>query len=438
MVGGGLAGCEASWQLAQQGIGVDLYEMRFTGGPEPSPRTTPAHATGLLSELVCSNSLKSVDPSNAHGLLKAELKTLGSLIIPAAEACAVPAGKALAVDRLMFAQEVTRRILAHPKIRVVSEEYQQIPTSPAIIATGPLTSEGMSQALADLLGGQGLYFYDAIAPIVSAESLDLARMHQASRYQEGEGDYLNIFLDRDGYYKFIEALLSARRHRPHGFEEGCYFEGCLPLEVIAQRGRDSLRFGLMKPVGLRDPSTGRRPFAAVQLRKEDRDGTMFNLVGFQTQLAQDEQRRVFRMLPGLEKADFLRYGSLHRNTFIDSPRHLKESFESKARTGLFLAGQLCGVEGYVESAAAGLIAGLCCALWLAERKPSIPPQETMSGALARYVARGPAAGPFQPMNANLGLLPPLEQRIVDKRKKGQALAARSLEALKRWMADLSI
>lgn len=437
VVGGGLAGCEAAWQLARRGAAVELREMRFTGAERGSAVTTPAHQTGLLAELVCSNSLKSVEASNAHGLLKAELSMLGSLVMEAAGASAVPAGKALAVDRLLFAGEMTRRIASHPGIRVVPEECSELPPAPAVIATGPLTSDRMSQALAGLFGTRHLFFHDAIAPIVSAESLDPSRLFRASRYSDGEGDYLNAALDSGQYHEFVEALLSARRHRPHGFEEGEYFEGCLPLEVTAERGRDSLRFGLMKPVGLRDPATGKRPYAVVQLRREDRGGSMYNLVGFQTQLAREEQRRVFRMLPGLERAEFLRYGSLHRNTYIDAPRLLGGTLEAKARPGLFVAGQLCGVEGYVESAAAGLVAGQNCARLLAGRPPAVPPPETMAGALCRYVARGPEAGPFQPMNANFGLLPPLAERVRDKRRKGEALAARSLESLREWMSGLS-
>lgn len=434
IIGGGLAGCEAAWQLARRGVAVDLHEMRFTGAREAPPRSTPAHATGLLAELVCSNSLKSDETSNAHGLLKAELRLLGSLIISAAESCAVPAGKALAVDRFLFAREVTKRIVAHPNIRVIPEERQEIPPSPAIIATGPLTSDKMFQALAGLLGSDGLFFFDAIAPIVTAESLDLSKMFPASRYGGG-GDYLNAPLDREQYYKLIDELLGARRHPPHGFEEGRYFEGCLPVEVAAERGRDTLRFGLMKPVGITDPATGKRPFAVVQLRREDRDGTMYNLVGFQTQLAQAEQRRVFGAIPGLARAEFLRYGSMHRNTFIDSPRLLSETMESRGRAGLFIAGQLCGVEGYVESAASGLAAGINCWRRICGKAPSVPPAETMIGSLCKYVATGPLSGPFQPMNANFGLLPPLDLKIRDKRQKGRILAERSLEIMSGWIGS---
>lgn len=433
VIGGGLAGCEAAWQLAGRGFAVELREMRFTGREGTPGSATPAHRTGLLAELVCSNSLKSDEPSNAHGLLKAELRKLGSLVVSAAERCAVPAGKALAVDRLLFAREMTERISSHPRIRVVPEECVEIPAAPAVIATGPLTSERFSGSLSGLFGAGHLFFFDAIAPIVSAESLDHARLFRASRYSGGEGDYLNAPLDREQYSRLTEGLISAKRHPPHGFEEGRYFEGCLPVEVVASRGRDALRFGLMKPVGLADPSTGRRPYAVVQLRLEDRAGSMYNLVGFQTQLAQDEQRRLFRSIPGLEHAEFLRYGSMHRNTFIDSPRLLNASLESRDRPGLFVAGQLCGVEGYVESAAAGLMAGLNCARAIEGRPPAVPPRETMVGALCCHVAGGPASGAFQPMNANFGLLPPLRGRIRDKREKGRALAERSLGSLDAWM-----
>jgi methylenetetrahydrofolate--tRNA-(uracil-5-)-methyltransferase len=388
----------------------------------------------MLAELVCSNSLKSDEPSNAHGLLKAELRLMGSLIVSAAERCSVPAGKALAVDRSMFAEEVTARLSAHPNLRVVPGEVGEIPGTPAIVATGPLTSDAMSAALAGLLGSEGLFFFDAIAPIVSAESLDASKMFSATRYG-GEGDYLNAPLNRESYYKLIDELLSARRHPPHGFEEGRYFEGCLPVEVVAERGRDSLRFGLMKPVGITDPATGKRPFAVVQLRREDRAGTMHNLVGFQTQLAREEQRRVFRMLPGLERAEFLRYGSMHRNTYIDSPHVLSETMEARGRPGVFIAGQLCGVEGYVESAASGLVAGINCWRHMHGEPLLVPPMETMIGALCRYVAAGPVSGHFQPMNANFGLLPELPHRFRDKRQKGAAFAERSLVRLGEWLSS---
>jgi methylenetetrahydrofolate--tRNA-(uracil-5-)-methyltransferase len=437
VVGGGLAGCEAAWQLARGGVPVDLYEMRFTGREDLPGMTTPAHRTGLLGELVCSNSLKSMEASNAHGLLKAELGALGSLVVSVAGNCAVPAGKALAVDRLLFARTITESITGHPNIRVVPEERAGIPEAPAVVASGPLTSDGLSDALAGLFGAAHLFFYDAIAPIVSAGSLDSSGLFPASRYSGEEGDYLNAPLDREQYYSFIDSLLSARRHQPHGFEEGRYFEGCLPAEVLAERGRDTLRFGLMKPVGLVDPLTGKRPYAVAQLRREDRAGSMYNLVGFQTQLAQPEQQRVFRTLPGLGRAEFLRYGSMHRNTFINAPRLLSENLEARTRPGLFIAGQLCGVEGYAESAAAGLVAGLNCLRVISGRPPAVPPEETMVGALCRYVGRGPLSGSYQPMNANFGLLPPLGTRIGDKRLKGEALAARSLESLKEWMSGLS-
>jgi len=433
VVGGGLAGCEAAWQLAERGFKVRLIEMRFTGNDSIPGATTPAHRTGLLAELVCSNSLKSDEPSNAHGLLKAEMRMLGSLVMDAAARCSVPAGKALAVDRALFAREATARISGHPLVEVVPAECAAVPEGPAVVATGPLTSDPMAESLAGLFGTKRLFFYDAIAPIVSAESLDRSRLFQANRYSGEGGDYLNVPLDRGQYGAFVDELLSARRHEPHGFEDGRFFEGCLPVEVLAGRGRDTLRFGLMKPVGLMDPATGKRPHAVVQLRREDRDGTMFNLVGFQTRLARPEQERVFRMLPGLEGADFLRYGSLHRNTYIDAPRLLAETLEAKSRPGLFIAGQLCGVEGYVESAAAGLLAGLNCARRLEGRGMSAPPAETMAGALCRYAANGPESGDYQPMNANFGLLPPLEYRIHDKRQKGRALADRARHALRSWL-----
>ncbi len=437
VVGGGLAGCEAAWQLARQGAEVDLYEMRFAPDGQAPARRTPAHATGLLAELVCSNSLKSYEVSNAHGLLKAEMRLWGSLIMETAESCAVPAGKALAVDRNRFARQVTDRILSHPKIRLVSQEVREIPPAPAIIATGPLTSESLAGSLAARFGRNNLFFYDAIAPIVSADTLDFDQIFAAARYG-APGDYLNVSLDRDEYYRFVEELLSARRHRPHDFEEGKYFPGCLPLEIMAASGRDALRFGPLKPVGLVDPRTGQRPFAVVQLRQEDREGTMYNLVGFQTQLAQEEQRRIFRSLPGLGRAEFLRYGSMHRNTYLDSPRLLSTALEARDCPGLFLAGQLVGVEGYVESAATGLVAGWNCWRAICGREPSVWPSETMMGALCRYISSGPWSGPFQPMNANFGLLPALHQRYRDRRQKGQALAQRSLRRLSEWMSSASL
>jgi len=437
IIGGGLAGCEAAWQLAQRGFRVDLIEMRYTGGEAPGGKTTPAHRTGLLAELVCSNSLKSLETTNAHGLLKAELEALGSLIMEAAKSCAVPAGKALAVDRLAFARKITQRLEAHGRVHIIPREMSQLPLGPTILATGPLTSEAMVGALKKLFGEGALYFYDAIAPIVLAESLDREKIFRASRYLD-EGDYLNIPLERDQYYRFVNELLSARRHQPHPFEKEVYFEGCLPIEVMAERDVDSLRFGPLKPVGLKDPKTGKRPYAVVQLRQEDRDGRMYNLVGFQTRLAQGEQRRILRMLPGMENAEFMRYGSMHRNTYLDSPGKIAPTLQVRAREDLLVAGQLCGVEGYVEAAATGLVAGLNGVRLMEGREALVPPQETIAGSLCRYVSQGSAQGRFQPMNANFGLLPPLAQRAATRRERNRALAQRSLSAIEKWRESLSL
>lgn len=436
VIGGGLAGCEAAWQLAQRGWQVDLWEMRYTGKETPGGKTTPAHRTGLLAELVCSNSLKSLEATNAHGLLKAELEVLGSLILETAKSCAVPAGKALAVDRLAFARQITQRLEDQARIHIIPDEIGQVPAGPTVLATGPLTSEAIASDLRHLFGESALYFYDAIAPIVLAESLDRAKLFRAGRYQN-EGDYLNVPLDRELYYKFVNELLAARRHEPHAFEKEIYFEGCLPIEAMAERDVESLRFGPLRPVGLKDPRNGKRPYAVVQLRQEDREGRMYNLVGFQTRLARGEQQRIFRMLPGLEQAEFLRYGSLHRNTYLNSPGRLGPTLQVYGRHDLLIAGQLCGVEGYVESAATGLIAGLNLIRLLEGRETLVPPSETMVGSLCRYVSQGPAQGCFQPMNANFGLLPPLAQRQRSKLERNRSLAERSLAALRNWQRDIA-
>jgi len=428
IIGGGLAGCEAAYQLAKRGVRVTLYEMRYTGRDEPAPVTTPAHRTGLLAELVCSNSLKSVEPANAHGLLKAELKLLDSLIVKTAKLCAVPAGKALAVDRAGFARLVTERIAALPGVTIRQEEATAIPDGPCIVASGPLTSDALASGIAAFAGADNLFFYDAIAPIVSADSLDQAKMFRGSRYSD-DGQYWNCPLTKQQYRDFVAALAGAERHRPHGFEAGHYFEGCMPVEALAERGPDALRFGMMKPVGLFNPHEGRRPYAVLQLRQENAAGTMYNLVGFQTQLAQGEQRRVFGMVPGLERAEFLRYGSMHRNSYLNAPGLLLPTLQAAARPSLFFAGQLTGVEGYVESTASGLLAGINAALLLDGKTPVSPPLTTMIGQLCHHVS-APPARPFQPMNANFGLLPPLGRDYPTKRERNQAHARRSLEDLR--------
>ena len=419
VVGGGLAGCEAAWALAGHGVAVTLVEMRPV-------RRTPAHQTDRLAELVCSNSFKSVETTNAHGLLKAEMRRLGSIVLQAADEARVPGGAALAVDRAVFADAVQARIAGHPGISVVREEVTALP-SPAVIATGPLTSDALAQAIAARLGVGSLAFYDAIAPIVSAESLDQGRLFRASRYGKGGGDdYLNAPLAEPEYDAFLTALAAADPYVPHhAFDEVPYFEGCLPVEEMARRGRDVLRFGPMKPVGLRDPRSGGVPFAVVQLRQEDRAGQMWNLVGFQTRLRIPDQQRVFRMIPGLEQAEFLRFGSIHRNAYVNAPAALSPHFGLRDDPRVLFAGQITGVEGYTESAATGLLAGLNLARLLAGEAPLVPPPTTMLGALCRYL-REAEPGHFQPMNANFGLIDPLAAPPRDKARRKERLAERAL------------
>ncbi len=441
VVGGGLAGCEAAWALAQRGIAVTLYEMR----PLVS---TPAHRTDRLAEIVCSNTFKSTELTNAHGLLKAELTLLGSLLLEVATGTRVPGGAALAVDRALFSEEVTRRVLAHPRITVVREEVADLP-SPAVVATGPLTSDRLARAIVHRLGSASLAFYDAIAPIVSGDSLEWDRLYRASRYGKGGGDdYLNAPLSEGEYDAFVEALCEAEQFQGHDFDPVprgdaaglataraetavLYFEGCLPIEEMARRGRDVLRFGPMKPVGLPDPRKGVEPYAVVQLRQEDRAGQMWNLVGFQTRMTIPAQQRVFRTLPGLSRAEFLRYGSIHRNTYVNSPATLTAHLSARDDERLLFAGQLVGVEGYTESLGTGLLAGMNLARLLKGEPPVIPPAETMLGALLRYVHQADPAH-FQPMNANFGLLPPLERRVRDPKRRKQLLADRALAAMRRF------
>lgn len=419
MVGGGLAGSEAAWALAGRGVTVTLCEMRPI-------RMTAAHQTDRLAELVCSNSFKSTELSNAHGLLKAEMRRLGSVVLDAAVEASVPGGAALAVDRVAFSQAVHARVTSHPSITVVREEVTALP-SPGVVATGPLTSDALAAAIARRLEAASLAFFDAIAPIVAADSLDLGRLFRASRYGKGGGtDYLNAALTEAQYDGLVAALRTGEQYRPHHeFDRTPYFEGCLPVEEMAARGRDVLRFGPMKPVGLIDPGTGREPFAVVQLRQEDRAGQMWNLVGFQTRLKVAEQQRVLRMIPGLERAEFLRFGSIHRNAYVNAPRALTAHLSAKDDAQLLFAGQITGVEGYTESAATGVLAGINLARLLAGGTPLVPPPTTMLGALYRYVH---TADPehFQPMNANFGLLEPLERPVRDKQRKRELLAERAL------------
>jgi methylenetetrahydrofolate--tRNA-(uracil-5-)-methyltransferase len=427
VVGGGLAGCEAAWALAERGHDVVLVEMR------PATRTA-AHQSDRLAELVCSNSFKSIELENAHGLLKAELRELGSLLLPCADVARVPGGSALAVDREVFSREAHARIAAHPRIALVREERVELP-SPGVVATGPLTSDALAAAIAARLGTGALAFYDAIAPIVSAESLDHERLYALSRYGKGGGDdYLNAPLDREAYEAFLDAITVADQHHGHDFDQVPYFEGCLPVEEMARRGRETLRFGPMKPVGLPDPRTGREPWAVMQLRREDRAGQMWNLVGFQTRLRIPEQQRVFRMLPGLERAEFLRYGSIHRNAYLNSPASLGPGLVARDDDTLFFAGQLTGVEGYTESLGTGLMAGINLARRLEGRPVAVPPPTTMLGGLYRYLREADPRH-FQPMNANFGLLDPLEGRVKKDQRKAR-LVARAREEFATWRAGL--
>ena len=427
VVGGGLAGSEAAWALAERGVQVTLTEMRPVVG-------TAAHQSDRLAELVCSNSFKSVEVTNAHGLLKAELRALGSVLLPCADIARVPGGTALAVDRELFSREVHARISSHPNITLMREEAATLP-SPGIVATGPLTSDRLAAAIAERLGSGALAFYDAIAPIVSSDSLDHERFYALSRYGKGGGDdYLNAPLERDEYEAFIDALVAADQFHGHDFDAVPYFEGCLPVEEMAKRGRETLRFGPMKPVGLPDPRTGREPYAVVQLRREDRAGQMWNLVGFQTRLRIPEQQRVFRMIPGLASADYLRWGSIHRNAYLNSPATLGHALTAPGDDTLFFAGQLTGVEGYTESLGTGLPAGINLARRLVGNPAVVPPPTTMLGGLYRYL-RDADPRHFQPMNANFGLLDPLVGR-VKKDVKRERLAERAQADFAAWMRTL--
>jgi methylenetetrahydrofolate--tRNA-(uracil-5-)-methyltransferase len=429
IAGGGLAGAEAAWQAARLGVPVRLYEMR----PD---QQTPAHHTGDLAELVCSNSLRSDSLENAVGVLKEEMRRLDSLVLKAADLHRVPAGGALAVDRHLFSREITGALEAHPGIEILREEVTAVPPRGLwIIATGPLTSPALAASLAAEAGGENLYFYDAAAPIVDGETVDLQRAFWASRYGKGEADYLNCPLTEAEYRAFHEALAAGETRKPREFEDEALFEGCLPVESLARRGYRTLLHGPMKPVGLLDPPTGAMPFAVVQLRKEDREGRLLNLVGFQTSLTWPEQKRIFSLVPALKEAVFLRYGVMHRNTFVNSPLLLHATYQRRGREDLFLAGQLTGVEGYVESAGSGLVAGLNAARRAAGLKPLVFPAETVLGALAGYIAGAPAGG-FQPMKANFSLLPPLAQRVKNRRRRHQELAERSLAALEKFREDL--
>ena len=427
VIGGGLAGSEASWQLAQREIKVTLYEMRPL-------KMTPAHKTDKLAELVCSNSLRSKELHKAVGLLKEELRILKSIIMEAAINCEIEGGKALVVDRECFAKYVTERILNHSLIEIIREEVKEIPKDKiVIIATGPLTSEILAKALAELIEIPYLHFYDAISPIVYAESIDWKKVFIADRYRKKEGSYVNCPLTKEEYERFVEELLKAEKVPLHPFEDPKYFEGCLPIEVMAERGKDTLRYGPMKPTGLIDPKTSKEPYAVVQLRPENKEKTLYNIVGFQTKLKYQEQIRIFRMIPGLEKAEFARLGSIHRNTFVNAPLVLKPTLQLKRNPYIFLAGQITGVEGYVESTAMGLIAGLNAERLIKEKPLIVPPKETAIGALINYLQ---TANPkyFQPMNINWGLFPPLKEK-VSKKIKYIKLAERALKILQNWIKE---
>lgn len=426
IIGGGLAGSEAAWQAANAGIRVTIYEMR-------PKEETAAHKTEHLAEIVCSNSLGSNDPLSAPGMLKEEMRQLNSLIVRIADEVRIPAGTALAVDREQFAHKVTQTLTEHPNVKILREEIQEIPEEAlCIVATGPLTSPKLSEAIIQLTQSKNLFFFDAISPIVDADSLNTERTFQASRYEKGTADYVNCPMDEETYNSFYDSLRHAERVQPKSFENVPYFEGCLPIEVMADRGRQTLLFGPLKPVGLIDPKTGQRPYAVLQLRPENLHSSCFNLVGFQTKLTYPEQRRIFRMIPGLEHAEFLRYGSIHRNTFINAPILLQDTLQLKKQPHIFFAGQLVGVEGYVEAAASGGLAGLNAARILSGLYPVIPPPSTAHGALLHYITNCEPKY-FQPINSNFGLYPPLDTPIRDKQKKRQLIQERATNHFKAWM-----
>jgi methylenetetrahydrofolate--tRNA-(uracil-5-)-methyltransferase len=428
IIGAGLAGCEASWQISKRGGRVLLHEMK----PEVF---SPAHRSPFLAEVVCSNSFKSESLENGPGVLKGEMEQLDSLVLRTAKETRVPAGDSLAVDREAFSRRMTETLENLENVEIIREEVLTIPEEGiTVIATGPLTSEALSQEIQKITGGRPLFFYDAISPIVTSDSIDFDKTFRASRYGKGGDDYVNCPMDEQTYYQFVEALNRAEKVSTRDFERRYLFEGCLPVEELAARGKDTLAFGPLKPVGLIDPKTGSQPFAVVQLRHEDRFETLFNLVGFQTRLKQGEQRRIFRMVPGLEGAEFVRLGSVHRNTFIDSPRMLNPSLQLRHRPGLFFAGQITGVEGYMESTAMGLLAGINASRQEKGLDPVVPPPTTALGALITYITRSQTI-PFQPMNINFGLFPPLPGRVKGREKRLQ-LAKRALKDLEKWREEI--
>jgi len=428
VIGAGLAGSEAAWQLAKRGVNVDLYEMR-------PKKMTPAHKTQNFAELVCSNSLRANNITNAVGLLKEEMRRLDSLIIKCADATQVPAGGALAVDRDKFSEMITETIKNHPNINVIEEEITQIPKGdiPVVVATGPLTSDALSQDIRTYTKQEGLYFYDAAAPIIEKDSIDMNKVYLKSRYDKGEAAYLNCPMTKDEFFNFYNALITAEAAPLKEFEKEIYFEGCMPFEEMAKRGEKTLLFGPMKPVGLEDPKTDKRPYAVVQLRQDNSEGTLYNIVGFQTHLKWGEQKRIINLIPGLENANIVRYGVMHRNTYLNSPQLLEKTYKLKEEKNIFFAGQMTGVEGYVESAASGIVAALN-ALYNQEDKQIIFPTETMIGAMANYIVDNTSKN-FQPMNANFGIIKPLPERIKDKKEKYERYANRSLEILENFKID---
>lgn len=428
VIGAGLAGSEAAWQLAKRGVNVDLYEMR-------PKKMTPAHKTQNFAELVCSNSLRANNITNAVGLLKEEMRRLDSLIIKCADATQVPSGGALAVDRDKFSEMITETIKNHPNINVIEEEITQIPKEdiPVVVATGPLTSDALSQDIRTYTKQEGLYFYDAAAPIIEKDSIDMNKVYLKSRYDKGEAAYLNCPMTKDEFFNFYNALITAEAAPLKEFEKEIYFEGCMPFEEMAKRGEKTLLFGPMKPVGLEDPKTDKRPYAVVQLRQDNSEGTLYNIVGFQTHLKWGEQKRIINLIPGLENANIVRYGVMHRNTYLNSPQLLEKTYKLKEEKNIYFTGQMTGVEGYVESAASGIVAALN-ALYNQEDKQIIFPTETMIGAMANYIVDNTSKN-FQPMNANFGIIKPLPERIKDKKEKYERYANRSLEILENFKID---